>query len=188
MEEKNYRIAGVGVIPEGKYDKVSISGTANANGDLECEELKVSGVGSFTGSVHSNSVSVSGTATFKKNLKGDKIKIAGAARITGDLIGEEAIIDGAIVVKGESNVGNLKLEGVATFSNIYGDKIDLTGKKKIVEVNEIEATNIKLHHVKANRVSGENVYIIGYSNIEVIEYQTKLTLGCNVTVKKIIKL
>ena len=93
-------------------------------------------------------------------------------------------------MQGECNVGNLIIEGESSsFNNVYGDSIIIkTRRGKQITVNEIEATNIELRKVKANRVSGETVKITGSSIIDVIEFKESLKISENVEVKKIIKL
>ena len=73
------------------------------------------------------------------------------------------------------------------FKNIYGDCINIKSFKK-TKIDEIEATNVSLYNVKANRVSGSKVEILGYSYVDVVEFSESLKLHDTCTIGKIIKL
>ena len=184
------KIAGSGCIAGGEYNKVSISGSGTGTGNFTCKLLKVAGSAKFEGEVFADEVSLAGSVKFQKSIKGNIIKIAGATKIESDISCEELKADGSLIVQGECNVGNLIIEGESSsFNNVYGDSIIIKTKRgKQITVNEIEATNIELRKVKANRVSGETVKITGSSIIDVIEFKESLKISENVEVKKIIKL
>lgn len=189
MENQDLKIAGSGTISEGIYNNVVIAGSASANGEISCELLKIAGSGKFLGNVNAKEVSVAGTTKFEANLKCEKIKIAGTVKVIGNISSEELNVDGVIAVEGECNVGTLYHKGEGSkYNNIYGENINIDGRRNKVTVNEIEATSITLHKVSAKRISGDVIKLTGKCEIDVLEYKSKLILTNNVQIKEIIKL
>lgn len=190
MEGQNIKIAGSGTITEGKYNLVSIAGTGVGNGVIECQTLKTAGSAKFHGNVIAEEVNIAGSTKFQQNLKANKIDASGSIKVCGNLEAENIKTAGAVSVDGEINVGVLLHKGEGSnFNNIYGDCVTLEGRKRrTIDVNEIEATNIDLYCVKAKRVSGDNVKVTGNSVIDIIEFKQSLKISKNITVKEIIKL
>ena len=191
MELQNVNIAGVGVISGGNYNKVSIAGSANSNGEINCVNLKVAGSATFNYTVISDEINSSGSIKFMQDVKAKLIKSAGAIKINGNVSSETFKVDGSIEVKGECNIGTLnhKVES-SKYNNIYGESIKIINRKRRskITVNEIEATTIELKAVSCKRVSGDNLIIKSGCEIDIIEFRNSLIISKKANVKEIIKL
>ena len=137
------KIAGSGVLGAGEYDKVTISGSAKAEGlirckqfqsagafsgsaEIECEEdIRVSGAFSCDGKITAKEFRSSGS-TKTGGLCAETITVAGALKTTGDLVSSGyAEVSGGFKCEGnikasELNVaGGLKVTGDLEAENAY---------------------------------------------------------------------
>ena len=184
----NSFISGVGTISGGEYDNVSISGTGNVDGNIKANEVKISGVGNFKGTVEAASLKVSGVGKFSNDVKCKTIFVSGVAKMDHDLAADSITVNGTIHISGDVNTDILMIDTKESyFKNVYGDCINIKSFKK-TKIDEIEATNVSLYNVKANRVSGSKVEILGYSYVDVVEFSESLKLHDTCTIGKIIKL
>ena len=127
-ELSEVKIIGTGTISGGEYSEVSISGKAQANGDLICKEIKVIGGFNCKKNVEcSGEFKSNGYCTVTENLKVKDLKTSGKFSVNGNLI-----------VTGEmSTGGTIECKG-----KIRAAKIESTGSIKCV--SDIEAENISI--------------------------------------------
>ena len=58
---QDMKISGSGTIAPGTYGKVSISGSGQASGPIDCEDFNISGSGRVTGPLHCRNFKTSGS-------------------------------------------------------------------------------------------------------------------------------
>lgn len=157
MEKNNIgdiKISGSGTAGGGKYNEISISGSGEINGDLECIEFKTSGSSKVAGDLKAESIKVSGSARITGNVevggmnvsgsshvdgqvKSQSIKVSGAIHIGGSLYGEEVNISGSLRVGKDCEVecfnasGSFRIQGLLNAGEI---KINLGGKSSVKEI------------------------------------------------------
>ncbi len=194
---ENIKISGSGVIPSGTYDEVKVAGNGKIVGDITCSTLKCAGNLIAEENISAKLVTFSGKATIKGNMECTDIKVSGFAEFSKTVTATHMRIRGSVIVEGDLNVDVLDAKlGKSTFKNIYGDNIHIkneglfglvTATDRVI-LDEIEATTINVDSIKANRVSGRDVYINGESIIDVVEYSEHLTISKYAKVNEIIKL
>lgn len=197
---ESIKIAGAGTVTGGIYDEVAISGAGKIKGATNCNVLKSSGSLVCDSSIETKQFKVSGSAKIEGNLKAEEGKAAGAIRIEGNLDANKFEASGSIVVEGDINVDEFTAKITnGSFENIYGDKIyinsDGTFLKnffhdvvKNIKVENIEATNICIKDVRANRVSGDIICIEEGCKIDLVEYRKTLDISSKAQIGTIIKL
>lgn len=112
MENNNdLKIMGSGDASGGSYNNVSISGSGDIHGDVECNSYVVKGSGDING-----------------NLKANFVKISGSGDINGDVNAEEIIIRGSGDVKGSATCKNLRIAGSSDVDgDVYAEEVELKG-------------------------------------------------------------
>ena len=184
----NSFITGVGKINSGEYDKVSISGTGNIDGNIKANEINVSGVANFKGTVEASSLKVSGVGKFGDDVKSKTIFVSGFAKMDQDLSADSITVNGTLHISGDVNTDILMIDTKEShFKNIFGDCINIKSIRK-TKIAEIEATNISLTNVQVKRVSGSKVEILKYSHVDVVEFSESLKIHDTCVIGKIIKL
>ncbi len=122
------KIAGAGIISGGEYNKVAVSGSGKATGNIKCESfssagsfralgdiecagrLGASGAFKSDGFVSGDLISVAGAFKAVKGVKGKTIKLAGAIKTEGDLLGENVSISGSVHVDGLLSADTLEIK------------------------------------------------------------------------------
>lgn len=161
QSRNDLKIAGSTTVAGGVFDKVTIAGQAEINGDLDCLEFKVSG-----------------SSDIKGNLKAETIKISGRAAIAGNLWSKEAKISGHLATRGDLSVKKICISGHAEITgNVSAELIDVRGyltTKGDCEAESLVAMgtvvvdgmlnagniDIKLYgNSRAREIGGENISI-----------------------------
>ncbi|MGL5314280.1 MAG: polymer-forming cytoskeletal protein [Peptostreptococcaceae bacterium] len=156
----NVTIAGEGYISQGTYDKVSVMGSANGEGDIICESLKINGEARFKGKINAKRFKVNGDCDVIGNVKANKLSVNGEAVINGDCKIDTLVINGDLRVNGTLECNNVTIRGelklkealLARNLKIYGE---------IKTDGNIEADEIKIYgQVNCNGLlTGENIFI-----------------------------
>lgn len=127
MENKkgNLKISGSGSSPGGVFNDVSINGSGNINGDVECSILKISG----SGDVHGN-------------VKAVMVKINGSGDIEGSVEAEDISLNGSGDIEGSVNCKTLKINGSGDIgSDVSADEVKIMGSGGINGNCEAEIFN-----------------------------------------------
>ena len=196
------KIEGVGTFAGGVYGKLKIDGVCTINGDLEAESIKVNGVCSCSGSINAGIFDCDGVLTIEGNLRAGTIDIDGVVTVNGNKVEADKIdCDGVLSVEGEISADVIEADGKLNAEEIVGDRIRIKsywrtglrgifvrigagvgatiGKKwnsKYSVIGLIEGTEVELRGVKAKTVSGQNVSIGKYCEIERIEASGELNI------------
>lgn len=120
MEGKlnNLRISGAGESSGGKFDKVTVSGSGDIKGDVECNEFHASGASDLSGNLRAKYVESSGASDIRGNVWAEEIRTSGACDIRGDVNTETICIDGASDIKGSLYAKKVEIHGA---SDVKGD-------------------------------------------------------------------
>lgn len=130
------KIAGTGTVATGKYRNVSIAGSANLAGDIECVDLKVNGSAGGRGTLKAQTVVVNGDMSYDGDIQASvsakvngsthlggslnagSLKVAGSADVQGSLSGNEVVVQGALSVGGDCEVERFVSEGAITVGGL----------------------------------------------------------------------
>lgn len=185
----NITIEGVGKINGGTYDNIKVSGTASVSSDIVANTVKVSGIATFENNLKTSDLKVSGLVKVNGNMMFTNATISGLVQVRGKVEGEVLKADGGISVSQDINVEKMEATiGKGSFNNIYGNDIKIDSKKHLIICKEIEATNIDVTYLKADRISGNNVVIGPNCDIGIVEYSEKLSINIYAKIRKVVKL
>ncbi len=185
MKELNsMNISGNGEIPEGKYNKIRISGSGIINGNIECNSIAVSGSGKFLGNVNSSEIRISGSCDYKKNIKGNslrvsgslncydsvyldkELKISGVGKVYGSLYGKYIIINGNIDIDKGVSFNTMNTSGIVNIKgNCEGNDFKSSGKINIDGLLSADKIEILVHRkVFIKEIGGEEIIIRNYGS------------------------
>ena len=197
MRKKEQIILGSKVIEGGTYDEMNVMGELRVTSDIAVDDLNIMGEAVFTGNLTAKTVDILGQAE-TKNIKAEEINIAGILNAYGNVEATSFNSLGIVKITGDLNVDNAQIHiSPSKFNNIYGDKIEFVKAKKninitnnaknISEINEIEATTIRVTNCKIKKISGEDVAVYENCEIETLEYSKRLSIAKDAKINKIIK-
>ena len=139
----NVTIAGDGYIGQGTYNKINVMGSANSDGDIICESLKING-----------------EAEFKGNIDAKVFKVNGDCDVEGSVNANKLTVNGDLTVNGTIECNNVTIRGDITITEtLYAKNLKIYGSLKIN--GNVEADDIKIYgEVNCNGLlTGEEIYI-----------------------------
>lgn len=181
-------INGVGSISDNVNDDIHVNGAGTIKGEVHSQKVNIDGSANFEEVVNCNELLISGASNFKKIVKAENIKIDGACNFGSDVEVTTIVIDGACNCKGTINSESFVLNGIGNFNEICGEKVDIDSTHKLTKIKSIEATHIEVSGVKCEKISGDDVTVLGNSEVDTIEYRNKLVLSNKIKIKNIVKL
>ena len=192
------KIEGVGTFQGGVYSDLKIDGVCTIEGDLEAESLVINGVCTCTGNVKAEKLDCDGIMTIEGSLRAGTVDIDGVVTVNGNKIEADRIdCDGVLSVEGEISADVIEADGKLHAEEIVGDKITIKsfrrsgikglfirfGEKigdkwnmKFSVIGLIEGTTVELRGVCAKSVSGQNVSIGKYCEIERVDASGELVI------------
>lgn len=148
------KISGSGTAGGGRYNEVSISGSGEINGDLECIDFKTSGSSKVTGNIKAETIKISGSAKMGGNIEVTEMKVSGSTNVVGQIKSQSIKISGAIHI-GES---------------LYGEEVNISGSLYVGKDCEVESFNASGNfRIKGLLNAGEvNINLGGKSSVKEI--------------------
>lgn len=167
------KIAGAGVIGGGEYDKISISGSANAEGFIRCKELRCTGAFSGNAEIEcENDIKISGAFKNTGKIKAKEFEASGSAK-TGSISSEIIRVAGAFKVEGSLKATELKIGGgLKTEGDIEAEKAEITGGVScggLINAEEIKIELSNSYGSKAESIGGSRIVIENYREKRIIE-------------------
>ena len=167
------KIAGAGVIGGGEYDKISISGSAKAEGFIRCKNFKCSGAFSGNAEIEcENDIKISGAFKNTGKIKAKEFEASGSAK-TGTISAEIIRVAGAFKVEGNLKATELKIGGgLKTEGDIEAEKAEITGGVSCGGLINAEEIKIELSNSsgsKAESIGGSRIVIENYREKGIIE-------------------
>ncbi|NEU05768.1 polymer-forming cytoskeletal protein [Clostridium senegalense] len=108
-------ISGSCTASGGRYNKVISNGSGKINGDIHCDEFKISGSTVVNGSVESNGqLKMNGSGKIKGNAKCDTLKTSGSSKFIGNLSCNEGAVSGSCNIEGEIKANVFEISGGCT--------------------------------------------------------------------------
>lgn len=162
-------VAGVGKIPSGNYENISISGFGTIYGDIQCNKVEVSGMGKSLGKIDCKDLYVSGTFKSKEDVKSsEEINISGVGKFKS-IDCNYINVSGKIALDKDLNFNRVNMEGWLTvLENCQGQEFIVDGKVNIKGLLSADIINISLRgksYVK--EMGGEEILIKNDSGITV---------------------
>lgn len=128
-ESNNMRISGSGIIPEGEYNEIKISGTGSITGDVKANVIKISGSGDSRCNLVSNEMRVSGSFDVGSNMDiNEFININGTLDCKGNIKAKDIKINGTLGCSNNISSNNMKVSGGAYIKgNAIFDNLEVRG-------------------------------------------------------------
>jgi cytoskeletal protein CcmA (bactofilin family) len=122
------RMSGSGSAAGGKYNVISISGSGEVNGDVECNEIKTSGSSRINGNVKAISVSTSGSSKIHGNVSAERLHTSGSCKVEGNISIKELNSSGSTKVNGDLTGGIVHVSGGTKIDgNVHVEEIKVSG-------------------------------------------------------------
>ena len=143
---QDMKISGSGTIAPGTYGKVSISGSGQASGPIDCEDFIISGSGRVTGPLHCRSFKASGSFRSEGEiLCRENFECSGSGRVEGLVCAEgKAEVSGSLK-GGVLTGGRLAIFGSAEAESISVGNLQVSGGLKVsgdVEAEQAEFAGV----------------------------------------------
>lgn len=115
-EASDLKISGSGRTSGGVFNNVTISGSGDVTGNIECSDFSISGSGRVSGSIKAKNIHISGSAKMENGVEcEDELKVSGSAKFGGD------VKCGSLHVSGSSHIGG----------SLTADQVSISGSTKI---------------------------------------------------------
>ncbi|MEF9992494.1 MAG: polymer-forming cytoskeletal protein [Romboutsia sp.] len=199
----NIKLIGDGIIYGSLKAKfVKVNGNLEISGSCEVEELIVNGNLEMNCDLKCNNVTIRGDVCVNKNLEGENIRIYGEARVKENIVCEKIFVEGDIKCEGLLNAENVE---ISPRSKSYCREIGATNirvkerEKRFLrfimqvggygrlESDLIEGDFIELENSIVKDVRGKSIDLISKCKIENVEYNEKINVSKDSTVKNSIK-
>lgn len=156
------RVSGVGTVTTGRYQKVSVSGSATLIGDVECTELKVSGSADGDGTLTADAVTVHGTLGYRGAAKVGTVRVSGTAKFGALKV--EGVDASGVLAAASLSAGAVKVQG---YLNVAGDceaeRFVTHGAFTIGGLLNAGVVDVTLgDKCKAGEIGGESVVVRNY--------------------------
>jgi len=170
-DPQNPHIAGLGKLPGGNYQTVTISGSGEVQGNLRAERVTLSGSTRIDGDVTTDAISASGVSQIKGSLTVRNACFSGRASVQGSLKSETLQFGGALDVDGDINASTLCGDGAIQAGAIKADEVEL-GISGASEVHVLSGKKIK---VKAGERGAVSVSVSGKTSSSVFAHHTTMS-------------
>ncbi|MCE9675219.1 polymer-forming cytoskeletal protein [Paraclostridium bifermentans] len=190
LETKNLKVNGDTVIDgDCKIENLVVNGDLCVFGALECNNVTIRGDLKVNKNLNSICMKVYGDLIVKENIEGEDINIYGRINCEGLLTGENIFIFPKGISKCKE-IGATYIE-VDKPKNIGFGKVKFSlgyGSMGKLQCDIIEGDSIKIKNTRANQLNGNSIDLISNCDINIIEYNYNLQIGCDCKVGKHIKI
>ncbi len=178
-ESNNMRISGSGIIPEGEYNEIKISGSGSIIGKVKANIIKISGSGDSRCNIESNEMRVSGSfdarnsmnineflkingsLDCKGNIKANDIKINGTLGCSNNISSNNMKVSGGSYIKGDVSFDNLEVRGTIDIEgNCEGREFLGYGGVKVrglLSADKVTIITYRISFIK--EIGGEDIVI-----------------------------
>ncbi|WP_419741489.1 polymer-forming cytoskeletal protein [Paraclostridium dentum] len=189
------------------YSKeMKVNGDTVIDGDCKIENLVVNGDLCVFGALECNNVTIRGDLKVNKNLNSICMKVYGDLIVKENIEGEDINIYGRINCEGLLTGENIFIfpKGISKCKEIGATYIEVDKPKNIgfgkvkfslgygsmgkLQCDIIEGDSIKIKNTRANQLNGNSIDLISNCDINIIEYNDNLEIGCDCKVGKHIKI
>jgi cytoskeletal protein CcmA (bactofilin family) len=164
MEKNNasdIRISGSGSAGGGKYNEVSISGSGNINGNMECVDFKTSGSSKVIGDLKASTIKISGSTRIEGNVEVEEMKVSGSAHVVGQIKCQSIKINGSAHIGGSLYAEEVTIAGSAHIEkNCEAECFKASGSFKIKGLLNAGEVNIRIGaNCNVQEIGGEHIEI-----------------------------
>lgn len=212
-EKTTLKISGSGNVVSGEYADIKISGSGKIDGDIVCENLKISGSCKSLGKIQARTISssgsfhakndisvenmvVSGSCNCDSNVKAQTMKIDGSFKTDAAYVNAEYLeVNGSLKNDLEINVGKLEVNGIIKAKEIVGTEINIWKKCgflmfqpkrfSINKVNSITCDILYAKNLNCTRICAEEITLKNNCKVEVVECNGILRIDKNTSINKI---
>lgn len=157
------RVSGVGNIPAGEYDDISVSGVGKLDAPITCTSFSCAGVAKGKSILCTGLVKTSGNATFTENVQAQNVKASGLFSCDGDMTVEgEITCSGFIRIQENVQCKQLRVAGKLQ-SNADVKATTVTVNGSIHCAGQLTAENVDVEFdggIKIGRICASKISVI----------------------------
>jgi cytoskeletal protein CcmA (bactofilin family) len=128
----NLKISGSGSSGGGTFNEVSISGSGEVNGNLQCNTMRTSGSSRVNGNIKAKVISTSGSSKVRGNVDAEELKTSGSCKIEGSVYVNKLSSSGSTKIGEDLRGGTVHVSGSGVVGgNINLDEITISGSVDI---------------------------------------------------------
>ncbi|MCY9512844.1 bactofilin family protein [Paenibacillus apiarius] len=162
MEQRQHlKIMGSSCAEGGTYDKVSILGDGEVNGNVECRLFTCAGTARVHGHVKSEEMKIRGTSHMEGSLLARKLAVQGQSDFTDSVKAQEANISGMVNIGGSLQGERLKLRGsVEVQGDCEIETISAVGSFAVHGLLNVGSLDLRINwHCQAKEIGGESIMV-----------------------------
>lgn len=163
MEEKlsDINISGSGKVNGGRYNEVRIRGTAEVDGNIQCNKYKCSGSSIVNGNVETKTIVISGSTKIKGDLDTEEITVSGISSILGNVNAKKVKISGSSDIGGSLHTEDIQIAGsVSINDDCEAEDFHARGGFEIGGLLNAGNIDIELYGgCKVKDIGGENIKV-----------------------------
>lgn len=161
------KISGAGSALGGRFNNVNISGSANINGDLDCNSFNTSGSSKVNGNIKTKGLVVSGSSKIKGNIEAEELKINGSVDIEGNVKSEGFKISGRAKINGNLSAQKISISGGINISkDCEAEEFNAHGSFEIGGLLNAGTIKVKTGgRCYAKEIGGENIEIREHNSV-----------------------
>jgi cytoskeletal protein CcmA (bactofilin family) len=159
--KSDLKINGSGKSPGGFYNNVTINGSGEISGNVECTNFKVNGSGSVLGDVKSELTVTSGSSNIKGNVESGEYKVNGSSKINGNAICKSTKVNGSFDITGFLKGDDIQIRGsVKIGGDCTVETFDSKGGFGITGLLNAGEINIEIYGpCSAKEIGGEKITV-----------------------------
>lgn len=184
---KTEKIAGIGSIPGGEYESISIEGIGKLKGKTKAESVHVEGLFKTKGKLEVNTLKIEGIQRTFRDIKAKEVNIDGILKLKrASLMAERIYCFGVITSTNEINADEITLDGICSIANLYGDKVRVDYKANVREKVKLPSKFsyfIKLYFGRSLNLSYNSIDYIECTTLEATNTRFKTIHAQEVTLK-----
>ena len=159
--KSDLKINGSGKSPGGYYNNITINGSGDIQGNVDCINFKVNGSGTVYGDIKCELAVTSGSSNIKGNAESLEYKVNGSSKINGNGFNKSTKVNGSLDITGSLKGDEIYIRGsVKIGSDCTVEKFDSKGGFSIEGLLNSNDINIELYGpCRAKEIGGEKIYV-----------------------------
>jgi len=179
----DFRVAGSAQVQGPlECESVKVSGSCDFDGDVRCVDFRSAGSSRIAGSLRSQDLDVSGALEVSKDIEAADVVSSGSLRVDGNVRGQDFHSSGSVQIQGELKVQDVDIElgGASKIGTIQGQDISvrvpggLLRSRGDLTVDRIVGQDVSLVRTTAAYVEGQDVRIGPHCRVDVVVAQELL--------------
>ena len=187
-------ITGVGNVSSGNYKEINITGTANFQGEITAETVKILGICSSKSTLTAERFCVNGIFTAHAPVHGGAVEINGNLTTQSKLECDSITCSGLLTANDTVSADHIDIGGVVCAKEIFGDRVTIHPESFVSprishsKVDHIECTDLTASLCDFGEIWVQNVTLSGGCTVEKLYCDGELNLSPDCKVGKVYRM